>query len=711
MTKELKDPITLFTPYFAARTAERQRELDLCLQRNLDCAHLERVVLLVDDGHKPPLQHAKLTVLDVPTRPTYADWVRLGRELSVQGISLLANTDIYFDESLPAVREALRSPRAFLALSRYELLGESLEPHPQPHWSQDVWGLRADAELHDSLLRALTVPLGVPRCDNKVAYLFAIHGWSVHNPQPVLRSVHVHETQQRHYDKTADLTVLGSVAYVHPVPAAHQASRVDIDVWALNTPAIGSVKLNRSLDQWAAERAAKLRAPPGVQTAAIDADAPGEVPSEQAAVPAEIAAAPAQPPMLAEWVDFASRGRRRWSHALRFDLLELDGRCMALDWLTPDRGVLVPAQSVSEPPAATDLLRLFVPPLLATDPIAVADRPRDAHDLNFWQYPAATERQARDNHCDIALGANQDAAMHEVHTYLALPWATYIDKKASPEEALRSLATRVAGLQAMVRSMGWRLRVHTVCQQIHWHRLIATFITCGVSDLHLSHATDDIDPAQEGWPLRIRSWPLIAPNVEDPGRRVGLVFGKPPGQRRWLASFIGAHMQHYRSDARLRLAEVARACGRSDVLVEVTDLWHFNQVVYKEQVAGKALAEAERAAHLAAMRRYNEVLSDSIFSLCPEGAGPNTLRVWESLAVGAIPVIVAPGWVPPAATPGQPDLRECCVFLNPEDLPLLLPRLEAIKPEQRAALQAAGLAAYAQLKCRRTFGGGQAPWQ
>ncbi len=37
--------------------------------------------------------------------------------------------------------------------------------------------------------------------------------------------------------------------------------------------------------------------------------------------------------------------------------------------------------------------------------------------------------------------------------------------------------------------------------------------------------------------------------------------------------------------------------------------------------------------------RYNSILSDSKFSFCPEGAGPNTLRFWESVAVGSIPVI------------------------------------------------------------------------
>ncbi|MBD2551444.1 hypothetical protein H6G65_18020 [Microcystis elabens FACHB-917] len=39
-----------------------------------------------------------------------------------------------------------------------------------PHWIQDVWGVRADAELAQSLLDASGIPLGFPGCDNRIAY-------------------------------------------------------------------------------------------------------------------------------------------------------------------------------------------------------------------------------------------------------------------------------------------------------------------------------------------------------------------------------------------------------------------------------------------------------------------------------------------------------------------------------------------------------------
>jgi hypothetical protein len=38
---------------------------------------------------------------------------------------------------------------------------------------------------------------------------------------------------------------------------------------------------------------------------------------------------------------------------------------------------------------------------------------------------------------------------------------------------------------------------------------------------------------------------------------------------------------------------------------------------------------------------YNDILIKSRYSLCPSGSGPNSIRFWESLAVGSIPVLLA----------------------------------------------------------------------
>lgn len=715
--------ITLFTPYFAARTPERQAELDLCLRRNLDCASLARVVLLVDDGHEPPVQDPRLDIVEIPRRPTYRDWIDLSLKHAGGGVSILANSDIYFDASVRALHQSLAAPRAFVALSRYEKSGDVLVPHPNPSWSQDVWAVRNAAELPPGLLKSLDIPLGVPRCDNKIAYLFAVSGWDVHNPMHSVRSVHVHETQQRHYDKKADLTVIGAVAYVHPAPDAATPSLIDIDVWAVNTPAIRSVRLNRSLDAWAAES----NAPPTAANvdAAVVGPAPvpvattrparaGLQPEPTARAPAEPQAATALPALSPapgpDWLRFVTQGQCVHEALGRFAVYHLGGEVLALDWLNPQGSQVVPRRSLEagEGPggwAFEALLGLFVPPVLDVAPIDVRDRPLSRDDLQFWQYPAATERQARDNHRAIASGAHIDRLPRVVHTYLGLPWATYIDKKRFPQEVIDRLQPRLRGLRRLAATGGYELRVHTVCQQIHWERLLEQYAAVGVTDLHLSHHETRLLDRGTRWPMRLHSWPLIAPNVEDPARAEGLVVAKPLPDKRYLASFIGAHMPHYRSDIRVKLFEAARASGRSDVMMDLGHEWHFNKVVYQEQVQHKALSADERQHHESATRRYNELLSDSVFSLCPEGAGPNTLRLWESLAVGAIPVVLADGWIPPPAERDQPDLRQCCVFHPMAEVATLFDTLLAIPETHRAEMQRQSIEAYARIRRRTAFGG------
>lgn len=45
--------------------------------------------------------------------------------------------------------------------------------------------------------------------------------------------------------------------------------------------------------------------------------------------------------------------------------------------------------------------------------------------------------------------------------------------------------------------------------------------------------------------------------------------------------------------------------------------------------------------------RFLEVLSRSRFVLCPRGNGTSSIRLYESLAMGAVPVIIADDWRPP----------------------------------------------------------------
>jgi len=82
-------------------------------------------------------------------------------------------------------------------------------------------------------------------------------------------------------------------------------------------------------------------------------------------------------------------------------------------------------------------------------------------------------------------------------------------------------------------------------------------------------------------------------------------------------------------------------------MVYPTNGWHFNEYVYKRDIYGKKLNRVELPLIHLRTKKYKEVLSNSRYSLCPRGIGPASIRFWESLGAGAIPVNISDDfWLP-----------------------------------------------------------------
>ena len=98
------------------------------------------------------------------------------------------------------------------------------------------------------------------------------------------------------------------------------------------------------------------------------------------------------------------------------------------DWLRPEAQVL-PKSRIAEL-AADDVSTVvfqhgFVKAWESTFPKPVASRPAGPDDLLFWQFPCRTEAAAFDLHEQLV---EPGFASGEVHCYVGLPWATWIDK-------------------------------------------------------------------------------------------------------------------------------------------------------------------------------------------------------------------------------------------------------------------------------------------
>lgn len=316
----------------------------------------------------------------------------------------------------------------------------------------------------------------------------------------------------------------------------------------------------------------------------------------------------------------------------------------------------------------------------------IRDAPATSTDADFWQGPCRTEGAAFERHRALT---HTMGRCDQKDVYLAVPWASWIDSGQYGGEHVLGVAGRVLDIKNKLGALSNELRVHTVCQHIYWPRLFPMWKMFGVTDLWLSHAPQF---ARELDGIRMHSWPLFAPNIEDPSRRDGLDLQRPLSERRTFCSFRGAWMPHYLSNTRIKLLEWFS--GHQGWTIQLSDEWHFERNVYGygESRDSDVGGQSQKAACLA----YNSLLSDSVFSLCPSGAGPNSIRLWESLAAGAIPVVLSDRFRPPTilASTHAPRWQECVVSHSEEDLPSLAERLDSIAPTARERMQRRGRQLY-----------------
>jgi hypothetical protein len=214
-------------------------------------------------------------------------------------------------------------------------------------------------------------------------------------------------------------------------------------------------------------------------------------------------------------------------------------------------------------------------------------------------------------------------------------------------------------------------RVVTVCQHIHMLEFQDLFSQIGVTDVFWSHAVKGMRTFPEHYGIRIHPFPLY------PVQCTELDWGTET--RKYLFSFIGARTGNSlmeRSSAHVLdlLGDDPRGLVRSSYA------GHDEKSEHEHQTNRKAEKDEGPACRLVSPE-FSEVLRQSIFSLCPAGAGPHPTRLWESIACGAIPVILSDAYLPP----GKRELWKQAAFFcdeTKEAITLLPGQLEKIASDK-----------------------------
>jgi hypothetical protein len=112
----------------------------------------------------------------------------------------------------------------------------------------------------------------------------------------------------------------------------------------------------------------------------------------------------------------------------------------------------------------------------------------------------------------------------------------------------------------------------------------------------------------------------------------------------------------------------------SDVRNTVLELTHARAVI-EDTSAHDFFGELDLATH-ELTSRYREIVGRSKFVLCPRGAGTSSLRLFETLACGRVPVILSDEWAEPRGI----DWATCSIRIPERDALSIPARLEALEP-------------------------------
>lgn len=212
----------LFTQWFNG-TVEVQTYNLYCLYKNLCNPALDQVVLFIDDPHFQNIFGDKLVPVPWGRRLTYNDWFDHSQRHYPDEIKILANSDIFLNESLARV-DVLDWANTLHVLSRRDITPDSKirrssvlyggTQHINPKWSQDCW-------MYKTPLPKLTkeIYVGVMHCENHMRENLQAQGVKLNNLTGRVDCLHLDWRANKPRTMADYALVKETKEYDHPVYA------------------------------------------------------------------------------------------------------------------------------------------------------------------------------------------------------------------------------------------------------------------------------------------------------------------------------------------------------------------------------------------------------------------------------------------------------------------------------------------------------------
>lgn len=226
----IKDKIILITQFYICPDKQRQREIVDCLAMNLNNPLIDTVYLITEQTYTENemniVSHpykSKIMQINIGTRLKYNDVFDIIEDHKINGYIILANSDIFFDNSLITLyKTGLIHNKKLYSQLRFEYEDKNLNNcklfGPRGD-SQDAWIFHSKFNIEKAHRRMFNFQLGIPACDNHINYLFMILGYKVYNEPFLIKIYHNHKTEIRTYNS---LTKRINKPWIRLMPRVHK---------------------------------------------------------------------------------------------------------------------------------------------------------------------------------------------------------------------------------------------------------------------------------------------------------------------------------------------------------------------------------------------------------------------------------------------------------------------------------------------------------
>lgn len=192
--------IKLYTSYYQDSLPERHQENQTCLTNNINNPLIDEIFLFVEDTAEfENLKSNKIKLVKTRSeRCTYKDFIEHANAQSEPFVLLMANTDIYFDQSLQLIKNADFDNQLYVVGRReLDLSGHSaLTEH---YHSSDAWILKTP--IRDFFC---DIRLGKLHCESYFLGFAQRAGYQIKSIGLSVAAYHLHITQKRNYDPNVD---------------------------------------------------------------------------------------------------------------------------------------------------------------------------------------------------------------------------------------------------------------------------------------------------------------------------------------------------------------------------------------------------------------------------------------------------------------------------------------------------------------------------